>query len=104
MADVCETPRGMLPVLNAPDPLFMVLVSRVADHAMASGESVTLLGSAFGDVVCCRQRCRYRHPGSVVLIPDVVLIELVSNGFSDQPTLTLRNQDQRCVYLYRVSP
>lgn len=104
MAETCRTPRGMLPVLNAPDPLFLVLVSKVADRALASGEPVTLLGSAFGDAVCCRQRCRFEHPGSVVIVPDVALIELISNGFSDQPTLTLRNQDQRCVYLYRVSP
>lgn len=102
MAETCQTPAGMLSILTLDRDTFIHIMLRAADVTLAYGEPLTILGLTTHGAACCTNRCQFSHDNSVVVIPDVTLIELISNGFSEEPTLQMRRADGRSAHAYRI--
>lgn len=98
----CYRPTHLVPILDLPAQVFHQVCSAAADIAIQHDDTVTVLGLVPGAAVLCRHSCRFHHPGSVVVIPDVVLVELMANGFDDTATTGLQRADGRTVHLFRV--
>lgn len=76
-----------------------------ADVAVRSEQPVTFLGlSGMANLPrYCRARCQFDHPGSVVVVPDLVMAELMAQGWEDTPTKMLTRGDGATVWLYKVN-
>lgn len=102
MAFLCYQPRNMVKATDLPEVVFWRIARIAAGVALAAEETVTITGAVPGAAVFCRMSCQFRHPGSVVLIPDLVLAELIANGFDETPTAVLKLADGRSVHAYRT--
>lgn len=102
----CHMPTELIPAVNLPDPLLEELVSDVARLALDWEDTVTLVGTArVGESLLghlCHTVCRYHHPGSIVVIPDTVMMELHANGWDELPTVIVK-LSERSVYCYRIA-
>jgi hypothetical protein len=106
MEFTCYRPPGMCPVLQLPDVVFRQVAQRGADLALASGEPVTVLGVYLTAPVLCQEPCHLHHPDSIVIMPDVMLVELFANGqlFEGDVTVqVIRRSDSRSVRIYRTA-
>lgn len=75
-----------------------------ADLATESGQPVAFLGlyGPLNQPKYCRGRCVADHAGSVLVIPDVVMIEMQANGWAEAKTEMLTRPDGAAVWLYKV--
>lgn len=103
MRATCPVPPGMIPIMELDRPMFELVLRQATDVTLAYGEPLTILGLTTYGAACCTHRCQFSHDDSVVVIPDVALIELVSNGFSEEPTLQMRRADGRSAHAYRIT-
>lgn len=102
MRATCPVPLGMIPIMEVDKRMFDHIMRHATDLTLAYGEPLTILGLCSAGAVCCTHRCQFSHDNSVVVIPDVTLIELISNGFSEEPTLQMRRADGRSAHAYRI--
>lgn len=102
MEFTCYRPPGMITASKLSGATFWRIAGFAADIATRTQEPITILGASPGAAVLCRMDCQFTHPDSVILIPDVVLIELVANGFDEVPTAVLKRSDGRSVHAYRT--
>jgi hypothetical protein len=98
----CYRPPNMVTAVNLPEGVFWRIVASVANLAVATQETVTLLGVAPSAAILCRMPCQFSHADSVILIPGMVLVELVANGFDETPTAVLKRSDGHSVHAYRI--
>lgn len=103
MRATCPVPPGMIPIMELDKPMFDHIMRHATDLTLAYGEPLTILGLCYAGAVCCQNSCQFSHNHSVVVIPDVALIELISNGFSEEPTLQMRRADGRSAHAYRIT-
>lgn len=103
MTTTCPVPPGMTPIMDVDAPVFDLIMRRATDLTLAYGEPLTILGLIPDGAVCCQNSCQFRHNHSVVVIPDMALIELISNGFDEAPTLRMRRADGRTAHAYRIT-
>jgi hypothetical protein len=81
----CWAPADMTPATELPSELLRIIVAPVAARAMIFDEVITILGavtnwSSYPTGHFCRLACRYTHPGSIIVLPDTTVVELVANG------------------------
>lgn len=74
-----------------------------AEMAAEADTPVTLVGlRPSGRPIFCCGSCQLSHPGSVVVIPDSVTLELCANGWDECKTGVLTRTDGRSVWIYKV--
>lgn len=76
----CWAPVGMILAVDLPASILEIMVRHAARVAISSGDVVTVLGASHS---CaghfCRHACKLTHSGSVVVLPDLDVIELYAN-------------------------
>lgn len=98
----CYAPVGMTPAMDLPPEIFKVAVEYASNVALAFNRVVTLLGGDHAGAYYCRHTCQYDHPGGVVVVPDVVVLELQAHGNGPTPSEMIKRVDGRSSMLYRI--
>lgn len=104
----CWTPPDMTPATQLPDHLLRQLVVVTAPKVMIFDEVIAILG-AVTDWPCyptghfCRFDCRYAHPGSVIVLPDTTVVELVANGGTPEAMRYIPLGEGRCVGIWPMT-
>jgi hypothetical protein len=97
------TPIGMRLATELPGPMLDRIARYSAGIAVMTGEPVTIRGTTTRGVYYCRELCQFDHAGSVVVLPDVMLIELVANGAAIPDTQTIELAEGRTAFMYAVT-
>jgi len=99
----CYDVPGTIPALDVPQEVMGPIVKRVADTAVESGDTITIKGCLGVATLFCRGCCRYGHIGSIVVIPDTVMLELIANGYPEVGTARIERSDGRSAHVYGVA-
>ena len=85
---------------------FKQVVECVADEAWRLGTPIAILsceGCFVLDIRLCRNSCAFTHDGSVIVVPDVYMIEMAAHEADYTDTLMVERNDGRCAYIFRSS-
>jgi hypothetical protein len=85
-----------------PHAVLWPLIRNAASVALWTDDPVSILGHIGGIAQYCRGECDRDHSGSVVLLPDVMLMELVANGHAVPETQKINGREGRAAYLFAV--
>lgn len=93
----------MTPALNMEPGLLIALAEKVAEVALAHGHAVAVLGANEEVAAVCLQECACQHVGSVVVVPDLLVLQLEANEVGPSvPTAYLSMPEGRSVALFAV--
>jgi hypothetical protein len=99
----CHPSDGeLVPAALMPHAVLWPLIRNAASVALWTDDPVSILGQVGGITQYCRGECDRSHEGSLVLIPDVTLLELQANGHVVPVTQKINGRDGRAAYLFAV--
>jgi hypothetical protein len=112
MADqLCWQPHGLVRAVDLPESLWRKLAAHAASVAVHCDDIVTIVGAAprVGGAGCewthllCQRTCRLDHAGSIVAIPDTLIIEMHADCDGDIPETEIEPvHGGRSAWLYRL--
>jgi hypothetical protein len=105
-SSVCLDIPGMVPAVDVDprNPTLQYGLAVGSDIAIDLGAAVAIRGLLGSAVVFCRSVCVYRHRGSIVTMPDTLLLELEANGNPQpKPTAGLKREDGRVCHLFKIT-
>jgi hypothetical protein len=107
----CWQPHGLVRAVDLPESLWRKLVAHAAAVAVHCDDCVTIVGAVprVGGAgrewthLLCRRACRFEHPGSVVAVPDTLIIEMCAGDDGEIPETVIEPvHGGRSAWLYRL--